>query len=116
MYVIGLDIGTSSVKGVLMDENRKTVATVTRRQTYYFSNNLKLLDPDVFCENCFAVLRELKSKAKGKGIAVCASGAAGAFSIVDSKNHISLTYFQHCFNWDKAIHQKIRNLLYQSME
>ena len=43
-------------------------------------------------------------------------GAAGAFSIVDSKNHISLTYFQHCFNWDKAIHQKIRNLLYQSME
>lgn len=86
MYVIGLDIGTSSVKGVLMDENKKTIATVTRRQTYYFSNNLKLMDPDVFCENCFAVLRELKSKAKGKVIAVCASGAAGNAMIVGEKN------------------------------
>lgn len=28
-------------------------------------------------------------------------GAAGAFSMIDPKNRISLTYFQHCLSWDK---------------
>lgn len=40
-------------------------------------------------------------------------GAAGAFSMVDTKNKISLTYFQHIHNWDMKIHNKIRNALYE---
>ena len=40
-------------------------------------------------------------------------GAAGAFSIVDTKNRISLTYFQHIHKWDIEIQKKIRNTLYE---
>lgn len=43
-------------------------------------------------------------------------GAAGAFSMVDPKNKISLTYFQHIHNWDIKIQNKIRNALYECMD
>ncbi len=39
-------------------------------------------------------------------------GAAGAFSMVDTKNKISLTYFQHIHNWDIKIQTEIKNALY----
>ena len=39
-------------------------------------------------------------------------GAAGAFSLVDIKNKISLTYFQHIHNWDIKIQTEIKNALY----
>lgn len=40
-------------------------------------------------------------------------GAAGAFSMVDTTNHISLTYFQHALGWNVKTHEKLRNLLYE---
>lgn len=42
-------------------------------------------------------------------------GAAGAFSMVDPINHISLTYFQHALGWDVKTHEKLRNLLYEEI-
>lgn len=39
-------------------------------------------------------------------------GAAGAFSLVDTKNRISLTYFQHIHNWDINMQTDIKNALY----
>lgn len=39
-------------------------------------------------------------------------GAAGAFSLVDVKNNLSLTYFQHFHGWDIQIQNDIRNALY----
>ena len=39
-------------------------------------------------------------------------GAAGAFSLVDPKNKISLTYFQHIHNWDIEIQTKMKKALY----
>ncbi len=42
-------------------------------------------------------------------------GAAGAFSMVDTQNKISLTYFQHIHAWDKKIQTEIRNALYDSL-
>lgn len=42
-------------------------------------------------------------------------GSAGAFSMVDTKNRISLTYFQHVHNWDLQIQNNIRNALYQDI-
>lgn len=39
-------------------------------------------------------------------------GAAGAFSMVDPANKISLTYFQHIHNWDVKIQNEMRNALY----
>lgn len=43
-------------------------------------------------------------------------GAAGAFSMVDTENHISITYFQHALNWDIKTHEKLRNLVYEAVE
>ena len=43
-------------------------------------------------------------------------GAAGAFSMVDTQNKISLTYFQHCHNWNVGIQTKMRNALYSGLE
>ena len=43
-------------------------------------------------------------------------GAAGAFSMVDSDNKLSLTYFQHIHNWKLEIQNEIRNALYEDMK
>lgn len=43
-------------------------------------------------------------------------GAAGAFSMVDTDNRISLTYFQHIHNWDLKIQNEMRNILYSCIE
>lgn len=43
-------------------------------------------------------------------------GAAGAFSMVDTDNKLSLTYFQHMHSWDLRIQSEMRNALYQDIE
>ena len=55
-YFVGLDIGTSSVKGVLMSRDGKVESVKTKKHAYYWENNLKLLNADDFCENCFSVI------------------------------------------------------------
>jgi len=42
-------------------------------------------------------------------------GAAGAFSIVDTANKLSLTYFQSVLGWDLKIQEEIRNALYKDI-
>lgn len=43
-------------------------------------------------------------------------GAAGAFSMVDPKNKLSLTCFQHIHSWDPRKHKEMRNILYSCIE
>lgn len=43
-------------------------------------------------------------------------GAAGAFSLVDTKNKISVAYFQEMFGWDIKMQKIITNALYSCME
>ena len=42
-------------------------------------------------------------------------GAAGAFSMVDTENKLSLTYFQHMHAWDGKIQNEMRNALYECL-
>ena len=42
-------------------------------------------------------------------------GAAGAFSLVDTENKLSLTYFQHIHKWSMKIQHELRNALYESL-
>mgnify|MGYP003297951728 CR=1 FL=1 len=42
-------------------------------------------------------------------------GAAGAFSMVDTDNKLSLTYFQHMHAWDLKIQDEMRNALYEDL-
>lgn len=43
-------------------------------------------------------------------------GAAGAFSMVDPVNKLSMTYFQEAMGWDLAIQNELRNALYKSLK
>lgn len=42
-------------------------------------------------------------------------GAAGAFSMVDPSNKLSLTYFQQIHGWDLRIQTEMRNILYSCL-
>ena len=63
-FLVGLDIGTSSVKGVLMSRDGKVENVKTKKHAYYWENNLKLLNADAFCDNCFSVIKELSDSLK----------------------------------------------------
>lgn len=43
-------------------------------------------------------------------------GAAGAFSLADPENKLSLTYFQHMRGWDLNMGEILRNALYRSLQ
>lgn len=43
------------------------------------------------------------------------SGAAGAFSMVDADNKLSLTYFQQIHGWDMKLQDMLINALYESL-
>ena len=43
-------------------------------------------------------------------------GAAGAFSLVDRKNKLSVSYFQHVHETGFAFQRRLRNALYQDLE
>lgn len=43
-------------------------------------------------------------------------GAAGGFSMVDTENRLSLTYFQHSHSWSVAMQGEMRNALYSCLK
>ncbi len=43
-------------------------------------------------------------------------GAAGAYSLVDPHNKLSLTYFQHMHGWELSLETRLRDALYKSMK
>ncbi len=43
-------------------------------------------------------------------------GAAGAFSLVDTENKLSLAYFQHMHSWEVSQQDRLKKALYQSLK
>lgn len=43
-------------------------------------------------------------------------GAAGCFSMVDTDNQLSLTYFQQIYGWDVRLQGELRNVLYSCLD
>ena len=76
-YLIGLDIGTSAVKGALMSTDGAVVTTASAPFTYTIDGGAKLLDPDHFTNTCFSVIRSLSEAADGRVAALCSCCAAG---------------------------------------
>ena len=71
--LIGLDIGTTAIKGILLSKNGKILKTVSGGYDYYSKGNKKLLDPNGFIEVCFSVIKSL-ADSKGKNdkvLAIC---------------------------------------------
>ena len=76
-YYIGLDIGTSAVKGALMSGDGTVVRVTDKKFSYIFEGTFKLLDPDHFVSTCFDVIRDLSSSADGRIAALCSCCASG---------------------------------------
>ncbi len=83
-YLLGLDVGTSSVKAVLMDCDGAIKSVKTKKHTYYFENDMKLMDAELFCDNCFSAINEIAKELgdDDKVAALCVSGAGGNLMLV----------------------------------
>ncbi|MBQ1848585.1 MAG: hypothetical protein II135_11315 [Clostridia bacterium] len=76
-HFIGLDIGTSAVKGALMSEDGRIIKVTDKKFDYITEGTFKLLDPELFVQTCFDVIRELSSAADGRIAALCSCCASG---------------------------------------
>lgn len=85
-HLIGLDLGTSAVKGALMTVNGDVVTTKSAPFEYTVRDNWKFLDPDHFSETCFSVIRALSASADGRVAGVCSCCAAGDILFLDGED------------------------------
>ena len=58
-YLLGVDVGTSSVKASLISTDGKSCFSTTEKFTYYYEDQYKMMDADSFCETCFLVFKQL---------------------------------------------------------
>ncbi len=109
-YLIGLDIGTSSVKGVLMTTEGQIKKTVREAFTYLKLDNGGLeLDAAHYLKVCYHALKELAKHAQDGCIkGVCASSASGNLLLLD-KEHKPMT---NIINWqDQRVTEEVREIL-----
>ncbi len=98
-YLIGLDIGTSSVKGVLMTSDGVVVHTAHGGFVYTkLQNGGVEIDAEEFVSVCFEAIRELASAADGHILGICASSASGNLVILDKQNKP----ITPIYNWQDA--------------
>lgn len=97
-YSIGLDIGTSSVKGVLIDNENRTIVRKSKRVFEYLTDNNGKVEiiPSVFVDTCIGCISELASDFDGESIrAMCFGSASGNLLLLD-ENHVPLS---NIINW-----------------
>lgn len=88
---IGLDIGTSAVKGALISEQGETLALESGEFAYYEQDGGRLMKPEEFLAVCFSVIKKLADKSQGNRIAaICPSCASGNLIFLD-KNYLPIT-------------------------
>lgn len=85
--LIGMDMGTSSVKAILMTEDGK-VQKVARGAFEYtkLENGGVEISADDFSKVCIDVIKELADYANGDVKAICASSASGNLLLLDKEN------------------------------
>lgn len=122
-YLIGLDIGTSAVKGALMDAETRIVSTSAAPFTYFQEGTAKLLDPDHFVDTCKSVIRKLAEKAAadaercGKGekaeiVAICSCCASGCPLFLDA----NLAPLTPIIGWQTSVEWDVLNKVYTKEE
>ena len=83
--LLGLDIGTSAVKGVALSENGKVLSKASGTFEYKKDGNSCLIEPEKFLEVCLKVIKTL-SQEVGDGyqiVAVCPCCASGNLLFLD---------------------------------
>lgn len=86
-HFIGLDIGTSAVKGLLLSKDGITVAKASGEYAYYKQGSGKLMEPAVFLDTCFGVIRSLASHVPTDGTlnGICPCCASGNLIFLDEE-------------------------------
>ena len=87
---IGLDMGTSAVKGALVSEAGETIATASGEYRYDVdaANNSKLLSPEEFLSVCFDVVNRLADACREGDVvaALCPCCASGNLVLLGADN------------------------------
>ena len=75
--LIGLDIGTSAVKGALLTTEGEVLGVAGAPFEYRFEEGAKVLDPGHFVETCCKVIKELAGRTELTVRALCSCCASG---------------------------------------
>ncbi|MBR4909801.1 MAG: hypothetical protein IKZ47_00560 [Clostridia bacterium] len=112
--LIGLDIGTTAIKGVLMSENGEVLKTVSGGYDYYQKENKKLLKPSDFIKVCFSVIKSLAdSKDKDdKVLAICSCCASGNLILLDKGDNPVTPIV----GWQTAVSEEDKNAFFTREE
>ena len=86
-HLIGMDMGTSSVKAILMTEDGKVqkVARGAFEYTKLASGGVEI-SAESYAKVCIDVIKELSDYASGDVKAICASSASGNLLVLDKEN------------------------------
>ncbi|MBR5496907.1 MAG: hypothetical protein IKV76_02880 [Clostridia bacterium] len=86
--IIGLDIGTSAVKGVIMSEDGSVLMTKQEKFTYFGEENQHLINAEDYCNKCFSVIKQLADFVKGTHTvsAICSCCASGNLLLLDDQD------------------------------
>lgn len=87
-YLIGLDIGTTAIKGAVMSVDGKVLSTVSGGYNYFGEQNTKLLDPNEFLEVCFSVIKKLTDALEktDRVLGICSCCASGNLILLDKNS------------------------------
>ena len=87
---IGLDMGTSAVKGALVSEAGETIATASGEYRYEVdaAKNSKLMAPKEFLDVCFGVVNKLAAACREGDVvaAICPCCASGNLMLLDEND------------------------------
>ncbi len=107
-YLIGLDIGTSSIKGVLMSVDGKIKKESHASFTYTTAGNIVEISAERFLDSCVFAIKTLVTAADGEICGLCAASASGNLVLVDKNGKASTPII----NWqDKRVDGEPREVL-----
>lgn len=113
-YLIGLDMGTTAIKGVIMTVTGEVVNTVTGGYNYLIKENQKLLDAKEFLDVCFSVIKKLAAAVGEEDsiLSVCSCCASGNLVLLD-KDAEPITPI---IGWQTAVSPEDKNAFFTKEE
>ncbi len=108
-YLIGLDIGTSSVKGVLMSVDGKIEKEAHSAFAYRISDKITEITPENFLSSCFSAIETLvRAAGDSEILGICAASASGNLLLVDKEGNPTTPVI----NWqDRRVSDEAREIL-----
>lgn len=113
-YLIGLDIGTTAIKGVLMTVEGKVSKTFTGGYDYLIKENQKLLNPEEFLEVCFSVIKNLTGAITKEDdvLAICSCCASGNLILLGEENQP----ITPIIGWQTVVSEEDKNAFFTKAE